>query len=268
MGKKMNNAPAYFTIAQVRFNPVLNLEGYLATIQDRMRSAHFPDFKREISQQLIVPFSAGEAGSVPTLSFLPQARCIFGDIDSTSIFILENNALTFQTTAYDTFESFSRTLLNGLSIVHDTLRLDFSERVGLRYLDAVLPRPNESLSDYLIPEVLGLSQKLGGQMAHSVSETVTINAVDQLVSRVIIQGSSAGLLVGLPAELTAFAPKIAPRFTQPEGCHAIIDVDAFYEKREAFNLEKIGAKLLALHDDVIRKSFEATVTPHALAVWA
>lgn len=264
MGKKMNNAPAYFTIVQVRFNPVLNLEGYLATIQDRMRTAHFPDFKREIFHQLIVPFSAGEAGQVPTPSFLPQARCIFGDIDSTSIFILENNALTFQTTAYDTFDTLSRILLDGLSIVHDTLRLDFNERVGLRYLNAVLPRPNESLSDYLIPEVLGLSQKLGGQMTHSVSETVTINAVGQSVSRVIIQNGR----VGLPAELLTFVPKIASRFTQPEGCHAIIDVDAFYEKREAFNLEKIETKLLALHDDVIRKSFEATVTPHALAVWA
>lgn len=264
MGQKMNNAPVYFTIAQVRFNPVLNLEGYLAAIQDKMRAAHFPDFKRETFQRLIVPFGAGEAGQAPTPSFLAQARCIFGDIESTSGFILENNALTFQTTAYDTFDTFSKTLLDGLGIVHDTLRLDFTERVGLRYLDAVLPKPNESLSDYLTPEVLGLSQKLSGQMAHSVSETVTINAVGQLVSRVVIQNGH----VGLPAELMAFSPKIEPRFTQPEGCHAIIDADAFYEKREAFNLERLEAKLLALHDDVIKKSFEATVTAHALAVWA
>lgn len=263
MGKRMSNAPVYFTVAQVRFNPVLNLEGYLPTIQDRMRAARFPDFKRQVFQQLIVPFSAGDGGQIPTPSFLPQARCVFGDIEGTSEFVLENNALALQTTAYETFETFSKVLLEGLGIVHEALRLDFTERVGLRYLDAVLPRASESLSDYLTPEVLGLSQKINGQMLHSVSETVAMNAVGQLISRVIIQDGH----VGLPPELMALAPRLAPRFTQPNGRHAIIDTDAFHEQREAFSLEKLESRLVALHDEIL-KSFEATATPHALAVWA
>jgi uncharacterized protein (TIGR04255 family) len=148
MGKKMSNAPVYFTVAQVRFNPVLNMEGYLVTIQEKMRTAHFSDFKRETIQQLIVPFgSLSDSGQVPTPSFVPQARCIFGNIEGTTEFVLENSALALQTTAYETFEVFSKTLLDGLEIVHDALRLDFTERVGLRYLDAILPKERESLSD-------------------------------------------------------------------------------------------------------------------------
>ena len=58
MGKKMKNAPVYFTVAQVRFNPVLNMEGYLPTIQERMRATNFPDFKRETIQQLILSFAS------------------------------------------------------------------------------------------------------------------------------------------------------------------------------------------------------------------
>jgi uncharacterized protein (TIGR04255 family) len=263
MSKKMNNAPVYFTVAQVQFNPVLNLEGYLPTIQDRMRVAHFPDFKRETFQRLMVGFGGGDGGQVPTPSFLPQARCIFGDIEGTSGFVLENNSLALQTTAYETFETFSKVLLDGLGIVHDALQLDFTQRVGLRYLDAVLPKGNESLSDYLTPEVLGLSQKLTGQMSHSVSESLVMNAGGQLVSRVIIQDGH----VGLPPEMMALAPRLNTRFTEPNGRHAIIDTDAFNEQREVFNLEKIGTKMAFLHDEIL-KSFEATVTPHALAVWA
>ena len=264
MGKKRINAPVYFTVAQVRFNPVLNMEGYLVTIQEKMRTAHFPAFKRETIQQLIVPFgSPGDGGQVPTPSFVPQARCIFGNIEGTTEFVLENSALALQTTAYEIFETFSKTLLDGLGIVHDALRLDFTERVGLRYLDAVLPKAGESLSDYLTPEVLGLSDKLSKKMSHSFSETVTMNTNGQLVSRVIIQDGH----VGLPPELMALAPRLDKRFTQPDGRHAIIDTDAFLEQREVFSLEKLRDRLLALHGEIL-KSFEVTVTSSALKKWA
>ena len=263
MGKKMSNAPVYFTVVQVRFNPVLNMEGYLATIQGKMREAHFPDFKRAVIQQLIVPFaSSGDARQVPTPSFVPQARCVFGNIDGTSEFVLENNALALQTTAYDTFEVFSSMLLNGLGIVHDVVRLDFTERIGLRYLDAVLPKTGESLNDYLTSEVLGLSNKLMGIKSQSLSETITMNTIGQMVSRVIIRDGH----IGLPPELIFLAQPIDKRFTQQEGRHSIIDTDAFVEKREAFSLDKLEATLQSLHDEILR-SFRATVTPYALKSW-
>jgi uncharacterized protein (TIGR04255 family) len=263
MGKKMKNAPVYFTVAQVRFNPVLNMEGYLPTIQERMRAAHFPDFKRETIQRLILPFaSPSDVSQPPIPSFAPQARCIFGNIEATTEFVLETNAIALQTTAYDTSDTFFQMLLDGLGIIHDALRLDFTERVGLRYFDAVLPKSNESLSDYLTLEVLGLSHKIGDKLLHSYSETVTMNTSGQLVSRVIIQDGR----VGLPPEVMALAPRINSRFTEPEGRHAILDTDAFYEQREAFSLEKIGSKLVALHAE-IRRSFKATATPFAITAW-
>jgi uncharacterized protein (TIGR04255 family) len=263
MSKKMNNAPVYFTVAQIRFNTILNMEGYLAAIQEKMRMSHFPDFKRETVQQLTIPFaSSNENGQAPAPSFLPRARCIFGNIEGKTEFVLENNALALQTTVYDTFESFSKILLDGLSIVHNALQLDFTERVGLRYLDAVLPEANESLTDYLTPEVLGLSFKLSGKLSHSINETVTMNTNGQVVSRIIIQDGH----VGLPPELMILSPRVDHKFTQPKGLHAIIDTDAFAEQREPFNLEKLGGRLYALHGEIL-KSFEATVTSFALKKW-
>lgn len=263
MGKKMENAPVYFTVAQVRFNPILNMEGYLPTIQEKMRATHFPDFKRETIQQLVLQFgSPSDGGQAQAPSFAPQPRCVFGNIERTTEFVLEHSALALQTTAYDTSDTFFKLLLDGLGIIHNTLRLDFTERVGLRYFDAVQPKANESLSEYLTPEVLGLSYKLGDNLSHAYSETVTMNTSGQLVSRVIVQDGR----VGLPPEVAALAPQINPRFTEPEGRHAIIDTDAFCEQREAFSLERLNSKLVALHAE-IEKSFNATVTPFAINTW-
>lgn len=263
MGKKMNNAPVYFMVAQVRFNPVLNLEAYLAAIQDKMRAAGFPDFKRE-NAQLLLPLGKIESGQPLLPSLVPQSRYIFGNIDGTAGFVFDNNALAFQTTSYHTFESFSRTFLAGIGFVHEALRLDFTERIGLRYLDAVLPRAGESLSNYLITEVLGLSQAfLERPFQHSFSETVVPVAVGQLVSRVVIQDGK----VGVPLGIAALAPKIEDRFTAPTGRHAVLDTDAFCEQREKFDLELIHHKLDALHGE-IDQAFKSIVTPHALSVWA
>jgi uncharacterized protein (TIGR04255 family) len=264
MGKKMNNAPVYFTVAQVRFNPVLNLDNYLTSIQEQMRTAHFPDFKRETIQQLVMQFAPSADGGQPLApSFSPRARCVFGDIDQTTEFILEHNALALQTVDYDTSGSFFGTFLKGMEIVHNVLNLDFIERIGLRYFDAIIPSADKPLADYLIPEVLGLSHKLDGKLAHSFTETVTMpSGGAQLVSRVIVQGGK----VGLPPEIALLAPKVKSKFTEPEGRHAIIDTDAFYQKREVFSLDMIASKLSDLHAE-IKKSFKATVTNFALDEW-
>jgi len=264
MGKKMSNAPVYFTVVQVRFNPVLNLDNYLTSIQEQMRTAHFPDFKRETIQQLVMQFApAAEGGQPPAPSFSPRARCVFGDINQTTEFILEHNALALQTVNYDTSGSFFETFLKGMEIVNNVLKLDFIERIGLRYFDAVIPRADKSLADYLIPGVLGLSHTLDGQLAHSFTETVTMPPGGaQLVSRIIVQNGK----VGLPPEIAPLAPKIKLKFTEPEGRHAILDTDAFYQKREVFALDVIGSKLSDLHTE-IEKSFKATVTNFALDEW-
>jgi len=264
MGKKLSNAPVYYTVAQVQFNPILNLESYLPAIQAKMREARFPDFRQDVFQRIVLPFGGMEQGQMAAPSVTPQLRYIFGNIDGTERFLLETNTLSFQTTAYDTFLTLSATLSKGLGILHDVLQLDFVERIGLRYFDAVLPSSEkETLSDYLVPQVLGFALNGQGQLQQSFSETVKMTTAGQLVSRVLIRDGK----VGLPTELASLAPEIAQRFTQRIGLHAIVDTDAYVIRREVFDLSKIADRLSALHDE-ISASFKATVTPYANAAWA
>jgi uncharacterized protein (TIGR04255 family) len=264
MGEKLNNAPVYYTVAQVQFNPILNLDAYVPAIQAKMREARFPDYRADVSPRFVFPFGGMEAGQQGVPAFAPQPRFLFGDTAGQSVFLLETNALSFQTTHYDTFESFSSTVLKGLTVLHEALRLDFVERIGLRYLDAVQPsKSGETLRDFLVPEVLGHALRGEGRLLQSVSETVTETQAGPLVCRVLIRDG----IPGLPAELTGLAPSIAPRFTAHSGMHAILDTDASFVHRDAFELHQVKTRLLALHSE-IAKAFEATVTDYAKLSWA
>jgi uncharacterized protein (TIGR04255 family) len=264
MTKKLKNAPVYYTVAQVQFNPILDLDSFLPAIQSKMRDAKFPDFKQEIVQRLVLPFGGNDSVQAAAPGLSRQARYSFGDIEGRTSFLLDTNALTFQTTKYDTSVEFLRDFLAGLRIVTDALQLAFTERIGLRYLDAIRPlRDGELLEAYLVPEVRGISQKLSGQLIHSVHETLTQTAVGQMVSRVIIRDGR----IGLPEDLSMHVLKIDPRFNQWEGLHAIVDTDASYMQREAFDMGAVQTHLTALHG-IIKLSFKVTVTDYAWAAWA
>ncbi len=258
MGTPLKNPPVYFTVAQVRFNALLKLSEFLPTIQENLRRAGFPDFttRKTIALQIVVQ------DGKPAPSPLQVERFVFGTVDQAHSFVLTQDALTLQSTRYGRFEDFSAMFLRGLTIVHDVVQLDFTERVGLRYLDHVAPKAGDTLDAYLAPEVLGLSARLGGKSLHSFSETFNHIGVVQLRSRVVIQ--EGGL--SFPPDLLPEGMVLDKRFMEFSGHHALLDTDGFVEGRAAFSLDVVGQKLNDIHE-VIGAAFTATTTKHARQVW-
>ena len=268
MGKKMKHAPVYFAIAQVRHNPVLRISDYLPQIQESMRIAGYPDFKRTVVLAFNL-FSQAQDSAAPTAVQAPSPhqveRFTFANTNCTRGFIVENNALSLQATEYDTFEIFSGEFFKGLAIIHTAVKLDYVERVGLRYLDAVVPKEGDtSLPKYLKLEVLGLAHSLGDDIdvSLSISETHFKASAGRVLARTIIQNGS----LGFPMDLQPIGVNIASRFGGIHGVHAILDTDASHEERQVFDMPSLSARLTGLHDDV-RMAFDAAVTPHALQVW-
>jgi len=266
MGEKLKNAPVYFVIAQARHNTVLRLGFYAADIQDRMRKAGYPDFQKAVSMAFNLMPQIGEEKHTQNQPRVEQVeRLIFSSSDYSKGFIVEQNALSFQTTEYDTFETFADEFAKGLGIIHECVTLAHSERVGLRYLDAIVPSNGEAgLGDYLVPGVLGLGNNLPDsvEISHSFTET-HIRTVDSVVlARTIIQ---AGPL-GFPMDLQPLGVKIAERFQSINGVHAIIDTDASIEGRHPFDVDAIQAQLKTLRHGV-GLAFDAVVMPSAIAEW-
>lgn len=263
MSPPLKNPPVYFTLAQARFNPVLKLADYVPSVQEAMRKAGFPAYTPQNSVVMRLP-TPQEMQQQPQA--LPQpaqhTQYLFANVAQTHSFVLSTDALTFQSSDYGTYEQFSAQFLAGLALVHAEVGLDFTERVGLRYLDHVAPRKGEAIGQYLVPEVLGLGAPVGGKVMHAYSETFC--AVDQvrLRSRVLRQG---GVLV-FPPDLLPHGIKVHERFQQPSEVSAMIDTDGFVEGRALFATETVRAHLDAIHA-VIGDSFKRTVTGHALKAW-
>ncbi len=267
MGKKMSDAPVYFVLGQVRFNALLTLESYVPTIQDSLRKVGYADFAKAtiatINLNIGVQVAVNQVpvAQIPRYQFLNQAK--------TAGFILTQSALSFETTEYHTFEPFRDALLLGLKTIDEaTGGLSFSERIGIRFLDAVCPRPNENLSDYLAPSLIGLSDKLNGRkLTRAVSETWSALDKTNLMCRVVIHDQAAkgpGFPPDLHPEAVIF--QISEKFRNITGLYAIIDTDSWHEERQKFSIDKIKEILGGLHATT-RRSFDDMVTPHALMVW-
>jgi uncharacterized protein (TIGR04255 family) len=263
MGTKMSNAPVFYALAQVRFNTIALLDQYVPKIQDTFRKAGYPDFQKMVVASISVSAGAGD-NQIP--AFQQQVRYQFLNEGKTAGFVVDPAGITFQTTDYDTFAPFSAALFVGVRIMHSTLELSYSERIGMRMLDAVTPREGEKLSKYLTPSVLGLTEELGEEtLIHSISETRTQRGKAILVSRAIIQKQTEKG-VSFAQELHPVPIEVAPKFKEVTGIYGIIDTDCWVEERTKFQPDSLEKTLGSLHDE-INVSFAHMVTPHALDVW-
>jgi uncharacterized protein (TIGR04255 family) len=259
MGKKMKNAPVYYALAQARFNTLASLETYVPAIQENLRKIGYPDFKT-------IQMAHLELSGVPVPKTTVATRYLFLNAPQTSGFILDQSWMTYQTTDYDTFGPFLSAFSAGLQTVHKEAVLNYSERVGIRFLDAVMPRSGEAISDYLQPFVLGLSNGFPDrQLVHTISETRTALGKTTLVGRAIVLTQKEGS-VAFPEDLQPIHLKQAPKFSQVAGQYAVIDTDSWIEDRQDFEVSNLEKTLYSLHTDVGR-SFEMMVTPHARKVW-
>ncbi len=262
MGRKMKSAPVYFTVAQARFNPILTLDSYAPQIQERLRKEGFPDAQKGFLATLNLSLAKPTEGSPPQVPVDQTVRYLFGNMERTSGFILDQSALSFQTTNYETFETFLSHFRKGFQAVEDAVKLSYTDRVGLRYLDAVFPKPGETLQEYLGKSMLGLTEKLSDVVVQAFSETLVKTDSINVRSRVIIQDGE----VGFPPDLQPLGLNLQNRFHQLKGRHAILDTDGWCDSREVFNLDRICEQLNGIHA-AIERAFRATVTENTLKVW-
>ena len=262
MGKKLNNAPVYFALIQVRFNPVLALESYAAQIQESFRRNRFPDYQKVVTSTFNINTTRPIQDAPEQMPLEHSTRHIFSNKSGNSSFILDMGSLSFQTTNYDVFDVFSTQFLEGLDAVNKAVGLDYSERIGTRYLNAVFPKEGKTISDYLTPEILGLSEKIKGVHKHSFSETAARIEDTDIVARVF-RSNTGG--ISFPPDLQPTTPD--EKFRNLDGPNAIIDIDSFKIGREDFDLNTIKNHMEDIHDK-LEAVFKIIATEKAYEEWA
>ncbi len=262
----MANAPVYYVLAQAKFAPVAAMgDKFINEIQDQLRREGYPLFEQQNIAQLQLISSPGEVE--PKVAH--SVSWLITKEDRTAGFILTTSSLAFHTTHYETNEKFIPELLHGLEIVHNVVKLGHISRLGLRYLDAVLPLANETIADYLVNGLHGIDfkAKKNYTLIESVFQTESgpLLSNGKLIARVL-QLTSA--LLGYPSDLLQHGLVPMKRFKIEEPCeHAIIDIDHFVEGHMPLDFVKIKKQLLSLHT-VIKEAFKATTTGHAEHAWS
>ncbi len=259
MGEKWSNPPVFYALAQVRFNPIVQMEEYVPELQDRLRHIGYPDYQQEQKIEVAIRKPASEQPDVRPQQLI---RWSFTNIDRTEAYTLHPDALIFHSTQYVNFEDFSEKVLRGLSLAHEVIELAYVQRIGLRYLDAVVPANDDLLDNYLNPSLLGLSGAAPGQLAHSFTETVSQVNGGTLVARAVI--TEGGL--AMPPDLFPMTLKLPDRLGQLSGRIAVLDTDYFVEQRKIFDLNSVKEQLLVSHK-IVGDAFKSSITEHAVSAW-
>ena len=258
MGQKMSKAPIFYTLAQIRFSPVLGMAKFVTDVQERLRS-EFPDFRIEQRRTLQLT----DATDPADLKSTSLTRWHFVDQSNTSGFILDPGSLVFHTTAYETSAWFFERVLMGLDVVHSSAALSYIQRLGFRTLDAIVPEDQGALETYMNPKALGFYKSFAGDLKQHITEGVFSIAPEGtlIVRAVVLKG-----LLGIPADVAPISLDLAPRVEKLEGNHAVLDIDRSEEAKIPVNLADIRRRFEKIKRDAT-DAFKKMVTPEAIKRW-
>ncbi|MBN2327230.1 MAG: TIGR04255 family protein [Candidatus Omnitrophica bacterium] len=261
----MPKAPVYYALAQARFNPVAAMKKYVCEVQDILRQKGYTLFEPQEIKQLHI--TAASKQSPETVKVGKSATWLITKPKRDAGFILGTSSLAYHTTDYETHNEFLQEFLVGLKAVHQIVRLDHLSRIGLRYLDAVLPDEKETVEQYLAKGLHGVPFE--GRLRYGFTESVFETNSEPLIRQgtLIVRIHRAIAPLGYPPDLVPYGLAPMPRFDIKNViAHAVVDTDHFVEGQMPLNFGEIEQQLISLHSE-IKKSFDATITPYAKEVW-
>lgn len=262
--------PLFYVLASVRFQPWMLMHTKIAEIQDTLRD-RFPLFNQIVVDQAAFQLSLGWAES-PTLTPPKPTAWAFHSSNRRLGCQISADQIVVHSRDYTSFESFAETVQFVVSAVEMHARQFDVGAVGIRYLDKITPRDDESLSDYLpetfLPATLTESgfQAIGG-MGQTMFKTESgvlqarfwsgdgyMTVPDDLVPLYILthEFESQGVMPITPLKVG----------------NGILDSDSIWLSQQPSRMDTSGlvAKLRELHKHA-NKFFRSVCSEHAFKVW-
>jgi len=245
------NPHSYLTIAEVRFPAVVDWVNHIATIQAAFRVARYVESAHIQNQTLQVAKIADQATMVPRV----QSSYKFANAKRTSHFILNAQCLTFKTSDFKSFDAFQSLFLEGFYLVNKILNISKTQRMGLRFLDRVVPAKGQRLQNYLAPAELQVFEKLGGASVFAQTEIFHQIEGIQLLHRVKICQYSG---LELPQDIDPADMAFKANLITHTGPSIFIDSDGYIEKKQTLSFEKIKQSLSGIYQ-VIHHANQASL---------
>lgn len=268
MSGLLANAPVYYALVQVRFEPVATMAKYVDEIQDRLRKTGFPLFESEQQPafNFIFQNADGAASSVPPQFSMPMVNTTsiwyFTNSSRTAGYVLGSDFITFQMTAYQGHENYFEQLVSGIKLLNEIVQLGNLTRVGLRYLNAIVPSAEEAIEQYLDPSISGI--KFGRDWLQSAWESAYKTDFGVLVAKVYSVSNSP---VGTPIDLQIRSVQLPEQYRVSTPVrHAVMDLDHYSDGTLPPDSEALAESLKNLHEGV-SGCFSKLATEYAFERW-
>ena len=201
-----SNAPLAYALAEIRTEHLADIEDYQPKFAGRLRDA-YPIQRTRKTTNVIT--SGGQP--VPELS--SNAAWEYATADNRVAVILRANGIVLHATRYEDSRTFFAQLDDVVRALAEIVPSVFVNRLGLRFIDFVLPNDNEAPEDYadarLNPD-LGLSHSPEGATTTSMS----VYQMERDVT-LILRYTRASGPPELPPDLAALSLDKSPLMESP-----------------------------------------------------
>ena len=253
---KLAKSPLSLVLCQVRFSPLMAIAEYIPKVQDQLRRSGYP----VNASGPIHEFQLGPAGA----SARAHAYWEFMGKDRRSSVVVTEGFMVLQTTAYDDFETFVDQLKTAVSTLDEAVGGLLIQRVGLRYVDAIIPKEGETWREYVKPCLHGFESSLFKDRVLRLHQTVANTAVGTMLVR-LHQNLDGNVL---PPDLGTRA-LLAPTTEAKKGeTTTLLDIDHFHRCEDAYDPERFEQLAWKLKEAAYEIFADNVVTEHALKVWS
>jgi len=253
---KLPNSPLIFVLAQIKISPVMNIAEKVPMMQEAFRKAGYPRLvQREI--QTTHHRADGAAHQIDT-----RHQWEFINKEKTASVLVDAEGMTVQVTEYQIFEDFITMLRDATTLFDAEVQPSLMHRVGLRYVDLVVPSEGNSIVDYFQSGLRGFQLPKTESRKAFFSESVCETSANSTFVHRYIEAASG---FGFPPDLLPIHLELRrePRLQTPFG---LLDLDHYSTHDEDFSVDTAIDQFWTLHEHQTL-AFQASVTDKALEEW-
>ena len=264
--EKLSKQPLALVLIQIRFSPFMNIENYVHKIQEKLILLGFVNCTENPCLEVRITPN----GPVPTQS----KQWVFSSFDGYENVILDSKQLTYQTADYDIFEEYYAKFQQICdAVVLSAPNFETSvliQRLGLRYVDRIIPTNEQDLIDSYISDgfkvkqadVFGTSNKIC-----TISQAGEVDIIDSKRGAIVFRITQGEKGLFLPPDLMPNPPKMKTEL-QPDCMIGLIDIDHSYNAvgPEKYNKIFLEDMFYGMHDNS-HELFMSVVSKEGIEKW-
>lgn len=254
------NPPLAYVVAEVSISPHYSIAQFVPSIQQSLRDL-FPrtDEGREMVLAIGTPNQAAVPDCIWRLTTPDNRRGVN----------IGTRTIALHTTSYLNFLEFAELLTHVLKAVQSSELNPFVERIGLRYIDYILPSDGHQLVDYLVPALHGVTPPGAGRAQTAIwfaiypFETFTVNArvAAPSLPGMLLPPNFSALPLAKPGTMLAAEQRV-----QQGQSFGIIDTDCSQSINAVFDMQALANNFAQLHTGV-STTFKALISDLAVKEW-